>query len=627
MEEGYVSLNNFKIVICGPPCIGKTAFKALLLNKPPPLKHNSTPIAARPIQAIERIAAKEKEWEEVSEEDILEMLWDSICSTDSDDAITAATPSTQQLVEEDTETNSMVPTATTPSTQQLVEEDTETNSMVPTATTPSTQQLVEEDTETNSMVPTTNTPQQLVEEDTETNSMVPTANTPSTQQLVEEDTKTNSMVPTANTKGDVESTGFASSLATNSDFSHVTEADTISQKPNRDTGYYTENILQSVVSQKERKMLHKAKWIHLLDSGGQPQFIDLLRMFVRGNSLYIIVMKVTESLHDKPLFTYSINGKPVSARREMTMTNLQIIESFVRSVAAASRDNSNPAFVIVATHIDKILWHRNLVKALSDKNRELQEHLEEFITQFIFYNSDSKELIFPINNLCKKNREVLSTEIRNRIISHSNISFSVDIPVRWYIYDIKMKEEASKETHGMISLQSCYTVGSKLGMNESEVEQCLIYLDSMRICIYYPNLLPHVVFTNPQFLIDSLSNIVRLSFVDNLKKILPKGVSLSDETIMSLKRDGVFDELLLDNLELTFIPGLFSKSDLLSLLKLFRLISPIKAMIKAVPRQYFIPVLLPAETITEKQKRILSASVEPLIVTLKDSKLLLQVNH
>ena len=543
MEEGYVSLNNFKMVICGPPCIGKTAFKTLLLNKPPPLKHSSTPIAARPIQAIERIVAKEKRWEEVSEEDILEMLWDSICSTDSDDAITEATPSTQQLVEEDTKTNSMVPTATT--------------------------------------------------------------------------------------KGDVKvkSTGFASSLATNADSSHVTEADTVSQKPNRDTGYYTANILQIATSQKERKMLHKAKWIHLLDSGGQPQFIDLLRMFVRGNSLYIIVMKVTESLHDKPLFTYSINGKPVSARREMTMTNLQIIESFVRSVAAASRDNSNPAFVIVATHIDKILWHRNLVKALSDKNRELQVHLEEFITQFIFYNRDSKELIFPINNLCKRNREVLSTEIRNRITSHSNISFSVDIPVRWYIYDIKMKEEASKETHGMISLQSCYTVGSRLGMNESEVKQCLIYLDLMRLCIYYPNLLPHIVFTNPQFLIDSLSNIVRLSFVDDLKKILPEGVSLSDETIMSLKRDGVFDELLLDNLGLTFLPTLFSKTDLLSLLELFRLISPIKAMIKDAPHQYFIPVLLPAETITEKQKIILSASVEPLIVTLKDSKLLLQVNH
>ena len=64
MEEGYVSLNNIKMVICGPPFVGKTAFKHLLLNKPPPLKHNSTPIAARPIQAIERIAAGDNTWEE-----------------------------------------------------------------------------------------------------------------------------------------------------------------------------------------------------------------------------------------------------------------------------------------------------------------------------------------------------------------------------------------------------------------------------------------------------------------------------------------------------------------------------------------------------------------------------------
>ena len=78
MEEGYVSLNNIKMVICGPPFVGKTAFKHLLLNKPPPLKHNSTPIAARPIQAIERIAAGDNTWEEANEEDLLHMLSDAI---------------------------------------------------------------------------------------------------------------------------------------------------------------------------------------------------------------------------------------------------------------------------------------------------------------------------------------------------------------------------------------------------------------------------------------------------------------------------------------------------------------------------------------------------------------------
>lgn len=65
MKEGYVSLNNIKMVICGPPCVGKTAFRSLLLNNPRPLTHNSTPITARPVKAIERIAAGRKIWEEM----------------------------------------------------------------------------------------------------------------------------------------------------------------------------------------------------------------------------------------------------------------------------------------------------------------------------------------------------------------------------------------------------------------------------------------------------------------------------------------------------------------------------------------------------------------------------------
>ena len=146
----------------------------------------------------------------------------------------------------------------------------------------------------------------------------------------------------------------------------------------------------------------------------------------------------------------------------------------------------------------------------------------------------------------------------------------------------------------------------------------------MRLCIYYPNIIPRVVFTSPQFLIDCLSNIVRVSFVDDLQQILPEGVSLSDETVLSLKRDGVFDESLLDNLGLTFLPTLFSKSDLLSLLQHFRLISPIKAAHDV--HQYFIPVLLSAERLTEEQKAIFGLTLDPLIITFK-GQLVLQVSN
>ena len=397
----------------------------------------------------------------------------------------------------------------------------------------------------------------------------------------------------------------------------------IATPQSEDLNYVSKKIVKALA--KERKglqKLHEATWIHLLDSGGQPQFTDLLRMFVRGNSLYIIVIKVTESLHEKPTFVYSIDGKPLNTPKEMTMTNFQFIESFVRSVAATTRDQlgdkSQPAFAIVATHCDQSWFRRRLgwEETIKEKNEKLLSCLSELklLDLFVFYNRDSNKLIFPVDNLCWWSCVKISAEIRHRLLSsQSDISFSVKIPVRWYVFDSNMKEEASKELYGMVSLQSCYTIGRKIGMDHSEVDQCLIYLDSMRLCIYYPYLLPHVVFTNPQFLVESLSNIVRVSFVDDLHLILPKGVSLSDDAAQSLKRDGIFDGSLLNNLGLKFSPNLFSESDLLSLLQHFRVISIIKAA-SDIPR-YVIPILLPAEHLPEEQKLTFRQKIDPILVT------------
>ena len=519
MEEGSLVLNNTKITICGPPAVGKTAFNDLLFNRPPPLKHHSTPIACRPIQAIQRISAERQIWEKVTEQDLLATLSDAILT-----------------IEEDTKDTNTRDTSSASHSNTRLE------------STPLEEQ---------------------------------TPSTPS---------------------GPVQS---------------LPDDTTPPHKPSTtsDTGYYSNKIIKHLQQSKQHHRKHyEANWIHLLDSGGQPQFSDMLRLFNRGNSLYIIVMKVTESLHDKPTFSYSINGKPLSTPKDMTMTNLQMIERFVRSIAASKNCvlkiggksiTSKPAFVIVATHCDKSKFKRalGLGETLKEKNAELQSCLSEFLDLFIFYNHDSNELVFPVNNLCEEYREKISADIRERIMFQSKrISFSVPIPIRWYMFEIKMNEEAAVyEKKGMISLESCYTIGMKLGMSQSDVDQCLVYLDSLTLCIYYSSILHHVVFTNPQFLVDCLSNIVRVSFVDDIQQLLPDGVSLSPDTQLELKRDGVFDKSLLDSLGLTFIPNLFSKSDLLSLLKHLCLVSPIISS-TAVTR-YFLPIILPPRELPNNRRR------------------------
>ena len=99
-----------------------------------------------------------------------------------------------------------------------------------------------------------------------------------------------------------------------------------------------------------------------------------------------------------------------------------------------------------------------------------------------FYNDSSEEVIFPVDNLGRKNREKISLSIRERIMSfQKDVGVSIPIPVRWYMFELRVKEEASQHEHGMISLDSCCDIGLNFSMNREDVLKSITYLHSMAL--------------------------------------------------------------------------------------------------------------------------------------------------
>ena len=58
-------------------------------------------------------------------------------------------------------------------------------------------------------------------------------------------------------------------------------------------------------------------WIHLIDSGGQPQFLDILPLLFRTESLHIVVTRLDQSL--------IINQKLFSTEMEKMCIHFQIV--------------------------------------------------------------------------------------------------------------------------------------------------------------------------------------------------------------------------------------------------------------------------------------------------------------
>ena len=398
--------------------------------------------------------------------------------------------------------------------------------------------------------------------------------------------------------------------------------DVVRSKLIPDPSHFPKEVLQSIAQGKTSGALYESTWVNVLDSGGQPQFADISRVFIHGNVINIIVLKLTQRLDDKPTFAYSINGKELTQPAVLQMTYIQLIQSFVRSIVSSKYTVSKrlieikPLFFLIGTYHDHTHGIKGFLKSiepLAEKNRQLFHALREYKEHLVFYNEHSEELIFPVDNLCKWSRKKISSEIRLRITS-SIKPIPIKIPIRWYMFEVKVKEESLKAAHGMVTLDTCEQIGIKLGMGKQEVSQCIKYLNSLSLFLYFPVVL-HVVFTNPQYLLDMVTSLVRVSFVDYPKELLAKGLILPPDMQRKLRREGLFAEELLHYLSLEFIPDLFTKNHLIELLQSLFIIAPIK---KSSPILYFIPSALPPLQLSDEEKRELTQTCEPLVLLFKN---------
>ena len=577
LKKGYVYITNLKLVIMGPPCVGKTAFKYLLFNWPPPEVHNSTALATRPIRAIERVAERDsgKIWVSVTGPDLMKMLSDAIQEHEITESFQSPLARSTHHFSFSSLSNSLTDSRVRSASQSQF---TQRQNSISTT--------IAQD----GFSPTAHFPLQP--------ESFPNRENP--------DSPSSSVSDVFNLSDD---TPLHSKLEPDMDFCPKEMVHTLARR----------------LSFKSEE-LHKATWIHLLDSGGQPQFADISRAFLRHNILNVIVTKLTENLSDKPHFCYSLEGKVLNQPNQLQMTNLQLIEHFVRSIAASKNANetegivneaSKPYFLLVGTCNDKRNGLKGLAyESLRKKNSQLLKVLQDYRDHLIFFNEATEELIFPVNNLCVRNRQKISALAREKIMSKKNVSLPVPIPVRWYMFEICLKEEASHSEHGVISLDSCYAIGLKLGMDRNDVLNCLNYLDSLTLLLYFSKVLSNVIFTNPQYLLDMLSALIRISFVDLLEDVLSPGQILSPETQKLLRENGVFQESLLDKLSLPFVPLLFTKPEFLKLLQYLRIVAPLFSTDKV--KRYFLPIVLPPSQLSIKDKTFFLKSCDPMVITFKN---------
>ena len=150
-------------------------------------------------------------------------------------------------------------------------------------------------------------------------------------------------------------------------------------------------------------------YVYLIDSGGQPQFHNLLPLFVQGISTALYILDLNYGPNDFPLIDYFKKGELLGKRYLSNLTNAENFCFLMQSIKSLSNQCRLSCIGTHAEEADVETIRENNLQLL----KLLPEHFKE--SKNCIYKNGEKEFIFPINTLTEENREKLTEDLRNII--------------------------------------------------------------------------------------------------------------------------------------------------------------------------------------------------------------------
>ena len=330
--------------------------------------------------------------------------------------------------------------------------------------------------------------------------------------------------------------------------------------------------------------------ILLIDSGGQPQFHEILPVFLRRMSLYVFVFKLSDELDSKPLVEYyhPISGELLGKPYRSAHTHLQLLQHCLRTLhthRSSSKDKiKSSRIMIVGTHLD--LEHECKGETREEKERKLMKLLKpEFRKKAVYYDLSTKKYIFPLNAKNPQSEDKILIKSIQDIVTTECSPEPVNVPLQYFALEIVLEDVSQKLGRGVLSIEECLEAAAGLHFDKHTLGAALEFLDELSVLFYFPEDLEGVVFVNPQVLLDKATELV-----EQLYKLQEGNISQEKvgewQVFMDYSR---FDLEFLKRPEFSkhYLPGLFTEVELV---KLFN--NKLLVFANYRDNEFFMPALL-----------------------------------
>eukprot|EP00731_Ephydatia_muelleri_P022394 Em0014g985a len=252
-----------------------------------------------------------------------------------------------------------------------------------------------------------------------------------------------------------------------------------------------------------KNVLHlKVTLVQFIDSGGQPQFLDILPAFIQDVSAIVFAVNLSESLdHCPEVYFYGQNSQPVGKPYTSPSSHKQVLEQCMRAFATNTR-GSHPYLFVMGTHRDE-------EQNCTETKKEKDEIIKRVANSEFLIHKTGVEAIWEVNSKTpEKEDEEVAHKLRRSIVANCSKDNHRHLPLKWFVLEMQIRASAPQ---GVLSLKMCLQQAQRLDMDEKGLEAALLHMVKYNLFLWYHEVpgLREVVFSDPQVTLKIITALVQ----------------------------------------------------------------------------------------------------------------------
>ena len=247
-------------------------------------------------------------------------------------------------------------------------------------------------------------------------------------------------------------------------------------QPTPDESYSCKAMTSALQTKMTRKETLILELIHMIDTGGQPEFMEVMPCLIHNSDLTILVLNLEQPLDAYPKVTFHQHGKGYTRKLPSPLTSRQTIRQLARTMQAKrciKVGGHGSKLMVIGTHRDCILpW--KVMATLAAVNMELKKiFIPAFQKELIVYRTID-DIIFAVNTRRPGSSDKRVFKLIRQNISDVAEGREIDIPPSFLMFEQDAIRYAGQLGRDILRFDECMKIGVQVKMPERVVKAALI---------------------------------------------------------------------------------------------------------------------------------------------------------